>query len=153
MARPSRTRLDAIEALLRDLIPRLSPAPSRRGRPEILPGALLWTGMLVCLLRGQGHQQAVWRLLSQTGLWDFPRVPVSAEAVRIRLQRAGSATMQTLFTDVSAELATHQPEDRTLAPFAHGVFAIDESTWTGSPGRCPPCVRYRLAMMACCPAS
>lgn len=131
MARPSRTRLDAIEALLRDLIPRLSPAPSRRGRPEILPGALLWTGMLVCLLRGQGHQQAVWRLLSQTGLWDFPRVPVSAEAVRIRLQRAGSATMQTLFTDVSAELATHQPEDRTLAPFAHGVFAIDESTLDG----------------------
>lgn len=44
---------DAIEAILSDLIPRLSPPPAERDRPEILPGALLWTGLLVCLLIAQ----------------------------------------------------------------------------------------------------
>ncbi len=60
--------LDAIEATLAELIPRLSPDPNPRGRPEILPGSLLWTGMLVSILRRTGSQQAVWRLLSEAGL-------------------------------------------------------------------------------------
>lgn len=114
--------LEAIEAVLRDLIPRLSPAPHARGRPEILPGALLWTGLLVCILRQTTSQQALWRLLSQAGLWHFPQIPVSAEAVRIRLQRAGPGVMQELFTQVTAELAAEVPDDATLAPFAPGVF-------------------------------
>jgi hypothetical protein len=121
-------RLEAIEATLCDLIPRLSPAPNPQGRPEILPGALLWAGLLVCILRQTTSQQALWRLLSQTGLWHFPRVPVSAEAVRIRLVRSGPTVMQTLFLQVTAELATEVPDDATLAPFAPGVYAIDEST-------------------------
>lgn len=121
-------RLDAIEAVLADLIPRLSPAPNPRGRPEILPGALLWTGLLVCIARKTTSQQALWRVLSQTGLWHFPHVPVSAEAVRVRLQRAGPTVMRDLFTQVTAELATTVPDDASLAPFAPGVFAIDEST-------------------------
>lgn len=131
MPAPAPPPLEAIEATLRDLIPRLSPAPMPRGRPEILPGALLWTGLLVCILRHTTSQQALWRLLSQSGLWHFPRVPVSAEAVRIRLQRAGPTVMQDLFTQVTAELATRVPADATLAPFAPGVFAIDESTLDG----------------------
>jgi hypothetical protein len=118
MPAPSAPRLDAIEAVLSDLIPRLSPAPALRGRPEILPGALLWTGLLVCILRGATSQQALWRLLSQAGLWHFPRVPVSAEAVRIRLQRAGPGVMQDLFTQVTAHLVTTVPDDASLAPFA-----------------------------------
>lgn len=121
-------RLDAIEATLADLIPDLCPAPNPRGRPEILPGALLWTGLLVGILRGQGSQQALWRLLSQAGLWGFPQVPVTAEAVRIRLQRSGPTVMQALFTQVTAELAVQVPGDATLAPFATGVYAIDETT-------------------------
>lgn len=121
-------RLEAIEAVLSELIPRLCPAPNPRGRPEILPGALLWTGLLVCILHKTTSQHALWRLLSQTGLWHFPHVPVSAETVRIRLQRAGPGIMQDLFTQVTAELATQVPDDATLAPFAPGVFAIDEST-------------------------
>lgn len=131
-------RLDAIEAMLGDLIPRLSPAPSPRGRPEILPGALLWTGLLVCILRGTTSQHALWRLLSQSGLWHFPQVPVSAEAVRVRLQRAGPTIMQDLFTQVTAELATTVPADASLAPFAPGVFAIDESTLDGVARTLPP---------------
>lgn len=121
-------RLDTIEGLLADLIPRLSPPPTPRGRPEILPGALLWTALLVSILRHQGTQQGIWRLLSQTGLWAFPQVPVTAEAVRIRLQRAGPTVMQDLFTQVTAELAASFAPDTALAPFARGVYAIDEST-------------------------
>lgn len=124
-------RLDAIEATLADLIPRLSPDPNPQGRPETLPGSLLWAGMLVCLLRKTGSQQAVWRLLSQAGLWTFPQVPVTAEAVRIRLERSGPAVMQGLFTQISAELAVQLPRDAGLAPFATGVYAIDESTLDG----------------------
>lgn len=124
-------RLDAIEATLADLIPRLSPAPTPRGRPEILPGALLWTALLVSIVRTTGSQQAIWRLLSQAGLWDFPRVPVTAEAVRIRLERSGPAVMQALFMQVTAELDGAFAEEADLAPFAAGVYAIDESTLDG----------------------
>lgn len=128
---PSPSRLDALEAILCDLVPRLSPAPHPRGRPEILPGALLWTGLLVCIARQSASQQALWRLLSQVGLWHFPRVPVSAEAVRIRLQRAGPDVMRQLFCAVSAELATAAPAAEHLASFATGVFALDECTLDG----------------------
>ena len=124
-------RLDAIEATLAELIPRLSPAPNPHGRPEILPGALLWTAMLVCIARKTGSQQAIWRLLSQSGLWTFPQVPISAEAVRIRLERSGPAIMQDLFTQVTAELDGAVAADADLAPFAAGVYAIDESTLDG----------------------
>jgi len=128
MSAPVASRLAAIETVLLDLIPRLSPAPNRRGRPEILPGALLWTGLLVCLLRHTASQQGLWRLLSQSGLWHFPRVPVTAEAVRIRLDRRGPAVLEQLFVDVTAELAVTWPGDATLASFATGVYALDEST-------------------------
>lgn len=121
-------RLDAMEARLLELIPALTPDPNPRGRPEILSGVLLWTGLLVCLLRRVGSQQALWRLLSQSGLWHFPQVSISAEAVRIRLHRQGPHVMQTLFTQVTAELATQWPGDPTLAPFATGIYALDEST-------------------------
>ena len=123
--------LDTIEATLADLIPQLSPDPNPQGRPEILPGSLLWTAMLVCIVRKTGSQHAVWRLLSQAGLWDFPQVPVTAEAVRIRLERSGPSVMPELFTQVSAALAVPQTGDATLAPFASGVYAIDESTLDG----------------------
>jgi hypothetical protein len=122
------SRLDAIEAVLAELIPRLAPAPNPTGRPEILPGVLLWTGLLVALLRRTASQQALWRLLSQSGLWHFPRIPVTAEAVRIRLERTGPTVLQQLFVDVTNELAVAWPGDATLAPFATGVYALDEST-------------------------
>ena len=43
------------------------------GRPRILPAMALWAGLLVCVLRGFGSQLAVWRLISERGLWFFPR--------------------------------------------------------------------------------
>lgn len=120
--------LETIETYLTDLIPRVLPAPNPRGRPEILPGTLLWTALLVGIARGGITQLELWRQLSQTGLWEHPRIPVSAEAVRQRLVRHGPAVVQTLFTRVTAELLATVPADETLAPFATGVYALDEST-------------------------
>lgn len=133
MASRPTPRLDAIEATLADLIPRLSPEPNPHGRPEVLPGALLWTGLLVCIARRMPSQQAVWRLLSEVGLWHYPRVPVGAEAVRIRLERSGPAVMETLFHQVSDEVAVPLTQaEQQLAPFATGgVYALDESTLDG----------------------
>lgn len=128
MTPASPKRLDALEAMLFELIPRLSEPPPGRGRPEILPGALLWTGLLVGILRGAPSQQALWRLITQAGLWDFPRIPVSAEAVRVRLERRGPDTLQHLFGEVTAELGEQAAGDTSLAPFASGVYALDETT-------------------------
>lgn len=113
------SRLDAIEATLADLLPRLAPAPPRRGRPEILPGALLWAGLLVCILRGATRQTALWRRLGEAGLWHYPTVP--AEAVRVRLVRSGPPVLARLFADVTAALAAPLPPALELAPFAAGV--------------------------------
>ncbi len=124
-------RLDAIEATLADLLPRLTPPPRHRGRPEILPGALLWAGMLVCILRGATSQQALWRLLSTVGLWHYPTVPIGAEGVRIRLVRSGPTVLAHLFTDLTAALVASLPPALDLAPFATGVYALDESTLDG----------------------
>lgn len=120
--------LAAIEARLQELIPPRCPPPAACGRPEIVSGAMLWSGLLVCILRQATSQQALWRLLTQSGLWAFPRVAVCAEAIRVRLVRAGPTVMQDLFTQVSAVLAETVPADSTLAPFAAGVYALDEST-------------------------
>ena len=125
---PAPSSLDAIEAQLRDLIPPACPPPADRGRPAVLSGAVLWSGLLVCILRQATSQQALWRLLTQSGLWDFPRVDVCAEAVRLRVVRAGPTVMHDLFTHVSATLAATVPADTTLAPFATGVYILDETT-------------------------
>lgn len=128
MATATLLPLDAIEAQLRELIPPACPPPASGGRPATLEGAVLWSGLLVCVLRKATSQQALWRLLSQSGLWDFPRTTVSAEAVRLRVVRAGPTVMADLFTQVSAALAATVPPDVTLAPFATGVYILDETT-------------------------
>ncbi len=67
------------------------------------------------------------RLLAEAGLWRRDLVPISAEAVRKRLQRSGPRSLQTLFAQVSAELAAASPGDLSLAPFAAGVYALDDT--------------------------
>src|SRR5688572_4235613 len=95
--------LDTLETLLREYLGdpaqlgNLSPRTSARGRPVVLPAALLWTGLLVCVLRGFRCQLELWRLLTQWGLWHFPRVEVCDMAVYKRLERSDGSEMQTLF--------------------------------------------------------
>ncbi|MDQ3656294.1 MAG: IS4 family transposase [Chloroflexota bacterium] len=122
-------RLSAIETVLADLIPRLVPDPRPgRGRPAILPAALLWAGMLVCILRHDGSQRAIWRLLTAHGLWGWPRIGFSDDAVYRRLARTGSTTMAPLFAAITDLLMDEGPGDLTLAPFATEVLALDETT-------------------------
>lgn len=129
------TRLSALESVLADLLPGLFPEPAGgRGRPALIPGALLWAGMLVCILRQDGSQRAIWRLLTLHGLWAWPRLTVSDDAIYQRLQRAGPAPMERLFAAVTDLLWTG-PADAALAPFAAEVVALDETTLDQVPRR------------------
>lgn len=127
---PSRaTSMESIESWLRAFVPVTAPAPARtRGRPPILPGAMLWAGLLVCVLRGWSSQRALWRLLRTHGVWDFPAQPISDDAVYRRLDRDGDGPMQALFAAVTATVLAEAVPDMTLAPFATEVVVLDETT-------------------------
>jgi hypothetical protein len=133
-APPDPALVDRVEALLCELVTALIPdpvAPGRhRGRPPVLPALLLWSGLLVCVLRRATSQRELWRLLSSAGLWHFPAVPVSDDAVYKRLGAEGAAALEGLFADLTALLLARLDglADRTLAPFAAEVVALDETT-------------------------
>lgn len=129
------TLLDEIERFVRAAVAQLVPAPAEQaragpGRPRVLPALALWAGLLVGVLRGAGSQQALWRLLSVRGLWDYPRFPVTDQAVRDRLAEGGTEALVALFRQLSALLADRLAPyaDATLAPFAAEVVALDAST-------------------------
>jgi hypothetical protein len=123
--------LGQVEDVLRDLIGRAEePRQEGPGKRKELPALCLWAGLLVCVLRGFKSQTDLWRLLSIRGLWSFPRVRVTDEAVRKRLvQRGGAAALEKLFKHVSALLAVRlQPYAEDLLSFAVEVVAIDQTT-------------------------
>ena len=122
---PSR---QAIEAELMRLLPLIELERSGWGRPDQVSLALLWAGILVSILEGTPTQRAIWSRISGPGLWSFAPVAVTAEAVRKRLVGQDPATFQALFTHCTALLTAAWAGDRTLAPFAAGVFAIDDTT-------------------------
>lgn len=129
MVVPAVPSLTTIEIWLRTQVPLTTPAPpSSHGRPPILPGAMLWAGLLLCVLRGWTSQRELWRLLSVHGVWDFPAQPISDDAVYRRLERDGDAPMRALLETVTTTLLDAAVPDTTLAPFATEVVAIDETT-------------------------
>ena len=120
-----------VEALLLELVAALdAPRTPGPGRPLILPAALLWASLTIGVLRGVMSQAAVWRLVRDTQLWRGRQIAVSDEAVYKRLAAPGPSPLGTLFADLTALLrARVEPwQDRTLAPFATDVVAIDETT-------------------------
>lgn len=123
--------LDAVETFLHQMVSDVVPLDTPgRGRPRILPALCLWAGLLVCVLRGQSSQLALWRLLSQAGLWLYPRFEVSDQAIYKRLASGGLEPLQRLFAKITT-LLTERVEPfalRTLAPFAWDVVALDETT-------------------------
>jgi hypothetical protein len=125
---------DQIEGFVCQLVSELTPAPAaagrNRGRPPILPAALLWAGVLVMVLRRVPSQRALWRLLSSRGLWHFPAVPVTDDAIYKRLASEGPAAMHALFDTITALLLAQltPAADTTLAPFAAEVVVFDETT-------------------------
>lgn len=90
---------------------------------------MLWAGILVCILHQATSQRAIWRLLTAHGLWDYPRLTISDDAVYRRVQRSGPTAMATLFTMITETLVAADAGDRTLAPFATEVIALDETTF------------------------
>lgn len=129
---PSPLIVGDIEAFLRTAITDLVPDPTEavgRGRPRVLPALCLWSGVLVSVLRGFASQTDLWRLLTQQGLWDYPRFPVTDQAVYDRLADAGTAPMEQLFVHLTDLLAARLTPftEADLAPFATDVVALDES--------------------------
>ncbi len=125
--------LSDIEGFLQTLLAALVPddcVPAGPGRPRVLPALLLWTALLLCVLQRATSRLAIWRLLTSHGLWHYPRVAVTDQAVYKRLDAAGTQPLQDLFAHVSALLRQRLAPyaDPTLAPFATAVVAIDETT-------------------------
>ena len=124
--------LNQIEEFLRATIEKLEPIqkdPVGRGRPRILPATCLWSSVIVCVLRGWNSQLAMWRLLTQKGLWDYPRFAISDQAIYNRLEKDGSQPFKRLFEQVSAVLKERlTPYGQRLAEFASEVVALDNTT-------------------------
>jgi len=129
----------ALEPFLEELVGGLEPLATtvpQAGRPRILPSVCLWAGALVCLLRGAGTQSAVWRLLTRTRLWSYPRFALSDQAIFRRLDREAQGKpglptpLERLFGQVCQLLRPRLAPyvDQTLAPFATEVLAVDETT-------------------------
>lgn len=134
--------LEQIETFLKTAIEQLEPIhsdPYGRGRPRVLPAMCLWAGVLVCVLRGWNSQLKIWRLLKERGLWDYPRFPISDQAVYKRLEQGGEAPLKSLFEQVSSVLEEQlQAYAQPLAPFASEVVAIDASTLDKVTRHLPP---------------
>jgi hypothetical protein len=124
--------LERIENFLQEMIEQMEPIhsnPIGRGRPRILPALCLWAGVLVCVLQGWNSQLRIWRLLSGKGLWNYPRYPVSDQAIYKRLEEGGEAPLKSLFEEVSRVLEERlKPYEQPLAPFASEVVAMDATT-------------------------
>jgi hypothetical protein len=132
---PVTSVLDQVEQFLQTAIADLGVDPKEAartgpGRPRVLPSLCLWAGLLVCVLRGFSSQLDLWRRLTWQGLWEYPRFPLSDQAIYLRLAKAGTAPLEALFVQISAlltaRIAAYAATD--LAPFASQVVAIDETT-------------------------
>lgn len=118
------------EPLLRALAPRPTPTARRSaGRPEEISSGQLWLGLLLCLLRGLRHQRDLWRLISWEGFWHFRPTPVCDQAISKRLAQEGLGALEQLWLGLSRLLEQRLAPyaQTTLAPFAKGVYALDET--------------------------
>jgi len=100
-----------------------------RGHPLEVSATQLWMGLLLCLLRGMQCQRDLWRLLSWEGFWHFAPVAISDQAVYNRLARDGVKPLEQLWCAVTRVLEQRLAPyaQSQLAPFARGVYALDET--------------------------
>jgi Transposase DDE domain len=107
----------------------LVPAVRRRGKPATLTALHLCLGIVLCGLEGFGPQLKLWRRLCLEPIGPFAPVCVGDQAVYNRLARAAGA-MRAFFEQVSGWMAEQlaELEERSLAPWASQVLALDEST-------------------------
>jgi hypothetical protein len=133
--RSEQPSINAVEDFLREAIELLEPDKEQQqrqgaGRPRILPAMCLWVGIVVCVAQGMSSQLALWRLLTVQGLWDYPHLLLSDQAIYKRLATASSEPLQRLFEWVSQLLRERLAPyfDSTLAAWASEVVALDETT-------------------------
>lgn len=143
-----------IETILQTTLVALESEPSQdagppsAGRPPELPEVSLWMALLVAILRRLKSQRAIWRLLASAGLWSLPTYDISDQTVYDRLDAGSIAPLQALFERIRQLLAqwlaqaVAASEQRTgrLAPFAKGVYALDEM-YADPVRRLLPCLR------------
>lgn len=128
------TQIDSFLAEVVADLEAATPTAHGPGRPRLLPSLCLWGGVLLQTLTGGGSQRALWRRLALHGLWHYPAVPLSDQAVYRRLdreaQQPGPSPLARLFAQVTAVLPPRLAPfaDPTLAPFATEVVALDETT-------------------------
>ena len=130
--RPELTQLEArLVAMAQRFLADRPPSRRTRGRPQVLPAMVLWTALTLGVLKGQIAQVGVWRLITERCWWDRGLIQVSKEAVYHRLNDADSAEMACFFADMTGVLLAERdaaPGFADLAPFATGVYGLDEST-------------------------
>jgi len=100
------------------------------GRKRVLPTLVLWSGVVVAVLRGLKSQRAIWRLVGLEGLWDYPPYEVTDQAVYDRLAAGDEGGLKRVFEQVRKGLRERLKPyaQKGIAAFASGVYAIDGST-------------------------
>ncbi len=123
----------------------LVPVGRRRGKPATLTALHLCLGIVLCGLEGFGSQLKLWRRFCLEPIGPFAPVCVVDQAVYNRLARAAGA-MRAFFEQVSGWMAEQLVglEDRSLAPWATQVLALDESTLDAVGRWLPEWVRVEL---------
>lgn len=111
-------------------------APRPVGRPATLPAMVLWTGLLVALVRGVASPTGVWRLICQHGLWRLPAIEVTDMAVYQRLVRTPVAALPALFAHVTTLLHARQ-EALTAATDPGDGATVSRPAPTQLPSRWP----------------
>ena len=120
-----------LQKMIGDSEPLLHTQGNQSGRKAVLPALVLWSGVIVAVLRGFTSQLQIWRMVSWEGFWNYPRYPVSDQAVYNRLaDERGKEIMQDLFYRVRDGLQERLTPyaQHNLAAFAKGVYAFDGST-------------------------
>jgi hypothetical protein len=125
--------LDSLEDELQELIAelRIGPrAPRGPGSPPVLPAFLFWAGLLVCVLRGFSAQQNLWQLVCLKGLWNYPRIQLTRQAIYQRLERAPGTYLLKWLDRITLLLRARYSTlcDVPYAAFATEIFALDHST-------------------------
>jgi Transposase DDE domain len=116
-------------ALLETYCESLVPIAKAPGRPPDISWAHFCLGIIQCFLGTWRYQRTLWRLLGWSHVGPFAPVPQTDQAIYNRLAHADDF-MRRLFEDVTRWLHTYLEDwqERDLAPFAHTVLALDEST-------------------------
>lgn len=100
------------------------------GRKRVLPALVLWSGVVVAVLRGLRSQRAIWRLVGLEGLWEYPPYEITDQAVYDRLAVGDGGGLKRVFEQVRDGLKERLKPyvQKGIATFASGVYAIDGST-------------------------